>query len=199
MCLGVNANYPVLVNDRGPLIVLTQMLFRHGTDRRIWYDPLFLSLRLVVGAPVANTSSSHVLQSPGAVFRCNITAESHHCHPMPAGISGFYLTYYRLYTFTFIKLLFSTPPHLISWSCVCADVLNCGKTCESESDHQWLGVSLSRQPGDNRGHILVTTTSLSLYVCLFRTYTHTHTHTYIDSYKHFWVTTEPELYLFPNV
>ncbi|XP_008326427.1 integrin alpha-4 [Cynoglossus semilaevis] len=73
---------------------------------------------LVVGAPVANTSSSHVLQSPGAVFRCNITAESHHCHPMPA------------------------------------DVLNCGKTCESESDHQWLGVSLSRQPGDNGGHIL---------------------------------------------
>lgn len=39
---------------------------------------------------------------------------------------------------------------------MCADVLSCGKTCEAESDHQWLGVSLSRQPGDNGGHILVT-------------------------------------------
>uniref|UniRef100_A0A3B5MXR6 Integrin alpha 4 n=1 Tax=Xiphophorus couchianus TaxID=32473 RepID=A0A3B5MXR6_9TELE len=27
----------------------------------------------------------------------------------------------------------------------------CGKTCEPESDHQWLGVSLSRQPGENGG------------------------------------------------
>lgn len=33
-----------------------------------------------------------------------------------------------------------------------AAVLSCGKTCESESDDQWLGVSLSRQPGN--GHIL---------------------------------------------
>lgn len=37
-----------------------------------------------------------------------------------------------------------------------AEVLSCGKTCEAESDHQWLGVSLSRQPGDNGGHVLVT-------------------------------------------
>uniref|UniRef100_A0A4W6DIB5 Integrin subunit alpha 4 n=1 Tax=Lates calcarifer TaxID=8187 RepID=A0A4W6DIB5_LATCA len=34
------------------------------------------------------------------------------------------------------------------------NVHSCGKTCEAESDHQWLGVSLSRQPGDNGGHIL---------------------------------------------
>ncbi|XP_034549699.1 integrin alpha-4 [Notolabrus celidotus] len=34
------------------------------------------------------------------------------------------------------------------------EVRNCGKTCEAESDHQWLGVSLSRQPGDNGGHVL---------------------------------------------
>ncbi|XP_058472422.1 integrin alpha-4 isoform X1 [Solea solea] len=73
---------------------------------------------LVVGAPVANSSSNPSVRSPGAVFRCNITAESHHCHRMPA------------------------------------DVVSCGKTCEAESDHQWLGVSLSRQPGDNGGHIL---------------------------------------------
>uniref|UniRef100_A0A667WWA2 Integrin subunit alpha 4 n=1 Tax=Myripristis murdjan TaxID=586833 RepID=A0A667WWA2_9TELE len=32
------------------------------------------------------------------------------------------------------------------------DMVNCGKTCEAESDNQWLGVSLSRQPGN--GHIL---------------------------------------------
>ncbi|XP_041857597.1 integrin alpha-4 isoform X2 [Melanotaenia boesemani] len=72
---------------------------------------------LVVGAPVANLSSRPSLRSPGAVFRCNITAEPHHCHPMPAEVS------------------------------------NCGKTCEGESDNQWLGVSLSRQPGEN-GHVL---------------------------------------------
>uniref|UniRef100_A0A3P9NB79 Integrin subunit alpha 4 n=1 Tax=Poecilia reticulata TaxID=8081 RepID=A0A3P9NB79_POERE len=30
----------------------------------------------------------------------------------------------------------------------------CGKTCEPESDHQWLGVSLSRQPGENGGRVL---------------------------------------------
>uniref|UniRef100_A0A3Q0SRR6 Integrin alpha 4 n=1 Tax=Amphilophus citrinellus TaxID=61819 RepID=A0A3Q0SRR6_AMPCI len=67
---------------------------------------------LVVGAPVANTSSDHSV-SPGALFRCKITAAGpHQC--------------YRI----------------------------CGKTCESESDHQWLGVSLSRQPGKNGGHIL---------------------------------------------
>ncbi|XP_061735384.1 integrin alpha-4 isoform X2 [Nerophis ophidion] len=38
-----------------------------------------------------------------------------------------------------------------------ADVLQCGKTCEAESDHQWLGVSLSRQPGNvagGGGHVL---------------------------------------------
>uniref|UniRef100_A0A3B4ZUC7 Integrin subunit alpha 4 n=1 Tax=Stegastes partitus TaxID=144197 RepID=A0A3B4ZUC7_9TELE len=67
---------------------------------------------LVVGAPVANSSYSPSVHSPGAVYRCNITAE------------------HRRY------------------------VLTCGKTCEAESDHQWLGVSLSRQPGDNGGHVL---------------------------------------------
>lgn len=35
-----------------------------------------------------------------------------------------------------------------------ADVTSCGKTCEGESDHQWLGVSLSRQPGPSGGHVL---------------------------------------------
>ncbi|XP_070771040.1 integrin alpha-4 [Enoplosus armatus] len=83
------------------------LLHRHGAHS--W---------LVVGAPVANSSFSPSVRSPGAVYRCNITAEPHHCHNMHA------------------------------------DVLSCGKTCESESDHQWLGVSLSRQPGNNGGHIL---------------------------------------------
>ncbi|XP_059198990.1 integrin alpha-4 [Centropristis striata] len=72
---------------------------------------------LVVGAPVANSSSNTAVHSPGAVYRCNITAESRHCHSMHA------------------------------------EVQQCGKTCDAESDHQWLGVSLSRQPGDE-GHIL---------------------------------------------
>ncbi|XP_023276644.1 integrin alpha-4 [Seriola lalandi dorsalis] len=73
---------------------------------------------LVVGAPVENSTSNPSIQSPGAVYRCNITAESRHCHRMSA------------------------------------DVLSCGKTCEAESDHQWLGVSLSRQPGDKGGHVM---------------------------------------------
>ncbi|XP_031725926.1 integrin alpha-4 [Anarrhichthys ocellatus] len=83
------------------------LLHRHGAHS--W---------LVVGAPVANSSSSPSVRSPGAIYRCNITAESRRCHPMHA------------------------------------DVLKCGKTCDAESDHQWLGVSLSRQPGVNGGHIL---------------------------------------------
>ncbi|XP_072300283.1 integrin alpha-4 [Eucyclogobius newberryi] len=35
-----------------------------------------------------------------------------------------------------------------------AVVNSCGKTCEGESAHQWLGVSLSRQPGAQGGHVL---------------------------------------------
>ncbi|XP_053733155.1 integrin alpha-4 isoform X1 [Synchiropus splendidus] len=35
-----------------------------------------------------------------------------------------------------------------------SDVRTCGKTCEAESDHQWLGVSLSRQPTESGGHVL---------------------------------------------
>uniref|UniRef100_A0AAQ4REZ0 Integrin subunit alpha 4 n=1 Tax=Gasterosteus aculeatus aculeatus TaxID=481459 RepID=A0AAQ4REZ0_GASAC len=77
------------------------VLHRHGAHS--W---------LVVGAPVANSSSSPSVQSPGALYRCNITAES------------------RPY------------------------VRYCGKTCDAESDHQWLGVSLSRQPGVDGGYIL---------------------------------------------
>uniref|UniRef100_A0A674N107 Integrin subunit alpha 4 n=1 Tax=Takifugu rubripes TaxID=31033 RepID=A0A674N107_TAKRU len=67
---------------------------------------------LVVGAPVANSSSSPLVDSPGAIYSCDISAE------------------HRRY------------------------VEKCGKTCKADSDHQWLGVSLSRQPGDNGGHVL---------------------------------------------
>lgn len=83
------------------------LLHRHGTQS--W---------LVVGAPVANSSSRPLVQSPGAVYRCKISANSRKCQHMHA------------------------------------DMRDCGKTCEAESDHQWLGVSLSRQPGDSGGHIL---------------------------------------------
>uniref|UniRef100_A0A8K9X4S9 Integrin subunit alpha 4 n=1 Tax=Oncorhynchus mykiss TaxID=8022 RepID=A0A8K9X4S9_ONCMY len=51
-----------------------------------------------------------------------------------------------------ILLLFSLSLslHVV---CVCTTgVDSCGKTCFSESDNQWLGVSLSRQPSD--GHVL---------------------------------------------
>lgn len=48
--------------------------------------PLFPSFRLVVGAPVANTSSDHSV-SPGAVLRCSIAAAGpRKCHHMTAGV-----------------------------------------------------------------------------------------------------------------
>uniref|UniRef100_A0A3Q2QIH2 Integrin subunit alpha 4 n=1 Tax=Fundulus heteroclitus TaxID=8078 RepID=A0A3Q2QIH2_FUNHE len=73
---------------------------------------------LVVGAPVASFPSS-LVESPGAIYHCKITAKSPH----------------NLFLF------------------VCTEVYSCGKTCEPERDHQWLGVSLSRQPGKD-GRIL---------------------------------------------
>uniref|UniRef100_A0A672Z4Z3 Uncharacterized protein n=1 Tax=Sphaeramia orbicularis TaxID=375764 RepID=A0A672Z4Z3_9TELE len=94
---------------RGPpssMFGYSVLLHRHKTQT--W---------LVVGAPVANSSSNPFTLSPGAIYRCGVD-EHGACQLMHA------------------------------------DVSRCGKTCEAESDHQWLGVSLSRQPGDN-GHILV--------------------------------------------
>ncbi|XP_029980884.1 integrin alpha-4 [Sphaeramia orbicularis] len=93
---------------RGPpssMFGYSVLLHRHKTQT--W---------LVVGAPVANSSSNPFTLSPGAIYRCGVD-EHGACQLMHA------------------------------------DVSRCGKTCEAESDHQWLGVSLSRQPGDN-GHIL---------------------------------------------
>ncbi|CAL8265769.1 unnamed protein product [Lota lota] len=70
---------------------------------------------LVVGAPEANGSSSSQVRSPGAVYRCRVTASpSTDCQQLPSEMSS------------------------------------CGKTCEAESDHQWLGVSLSRNHRDGR-------------------------------------------------
>lgn len=83
------------------------LLHRHGAHK--W---------LVAGAPVANSSYNPSVQSPGAIYRCDITPETRRCHHMHS------------------------------------DVQSCGKTCEADSNNQWLGVSLSRQPGDNGGHIL---------------------------------------------
>ncbi|KAK5600226.1 hypothetical protein CRENBAI_004912 [Crenichthys baileyi] len=96
----------VFNGPRSSMFGYSVLLHRHSTHK--W---------LVVGAPVAN-SSNHLVQSPGAIYRCSITAEKRTCNPMPA------------------------------------DVSSCGKTCEPEMDHQWLGVSLSRQPGENGGHVL---------------------------------------------
>ncbi|KAG7220950.1 hypothetical protein INR49_010199 [Caranx melampygus] len=63
---------------------------------------------LVVGAPIDNSTADPWIQSPGAVYRCNINAVSRRCHQMPT------------------------------------DVPYCGKTCEAESDHQWLGACAHR-------------------------------------------------------
>ncbi|XP_035532418.1 integrin alpha-4 [Morone saxatilis] len=107
---GYNLDQDHSLEFRGPassMFGYSVLLHRHGDHS--W---------LVVGAPVANSSSNPSVRSPGAVYRCNISSGQRHCHSMHS------------------------------------DVLACGKTCEAESDHQWLGVSLSRQPGDNGGHIL---------------------------------------------
>lgn len=45
-----------------------------------------LFLRLVVGAPVANSSSSPLVNSPGAIYRCDIAAEHRRCHQMQSGV-----------------------------------------------------------------------------------------------------------------
>ncbi|CAL8240960.1 unnamed protein product [Merluccius merluccius] len=70
---------------------------------------------LVVGAPEANVSSSSQVRSPGAVYKCRVTAgPSQECLPLLSEMSS------------------------------------CGMTCKAESDHQWLGVSLSRNHRDGR-------------------------------------------------
>lgn len=44
-----------------------------------------LFLRLVVGAPVANSTSSPLVKSPGAIYRCDISAEHRRCRQMQSG------------------------------------------------------------------------------------------------------------------
>ncbi|XP_053184061.1 integrin alpha-4 [Scomber japonicus] len=73
---------------------------------------------LVVGAPVGNSSFPPPAVSPGALYRCRVSATPSSCEQMYA------------------------------------DVGSCGKTCQAESDNQWLGVSLSRQPRNKGGDIL---------------------------------------------
>lgn len=45
-----------------------------------------LFLRLVVGAPVANSSSSPLVDSPGAIYSCDISAEHRRCRQMHSGV-----------------------------------------------------------------------------------------------------------------
>lgn len=45
-----------------------------------------LFLRLVVGAPVANSTTSPLVKSPGAIYRCDISAEHRRCHQMQSGV-----------------------------------------------------------------------------------------------------------------
>uniref|UniRef100_A0A8C6LUU2 Integrin subunit alpha 4 n=1 Tax=Nothobranchius furzeri TaxID=105023 RepID=A0A8C6LUU2_NOTFU len=50
-------------------------------------------------------------------------------------------------------LLAELPEKLgVTVVCLCPDVSHCGKTCQPESDYQWLGVSLSRQEEQNGDH-----------------------------------------------
>uniref|UniRef100_A0A4W5NZ27 Integrin subunit alpha 4 n=1 Tax=Hucho hucho TaxID=62062 RepID=A0A4W5NZ27_9TELE len=76
---------------------------------------IIVCYRLLVGAPVANSTFDPSLIKPGAIYKCNISG-NRECQQISTGVDS------------------------------------CGKTCFSESDNQWLGVSLSRQPSD--GHVL---------------------------------------------
>uniref|UniRef100_A0A674F4L6 Integrin subunit alpha 4 n=1 Tax=Salmo trutta TaxID=8032 RepID=A0A674F4L6_SALTR len=76
---------------------------------------IIVCYRLLVGAPVANSTFDPSLIKPGAIYKCNISGNKE-CQQISTGVDS------------------------------------CGKTCVSESDNQWLGVSLSRQPSD--GHVL---------------------------------------------
>uniref|UniRef100_A0A8C8F1L2 Integrin alpha 4 n=1 Tax=Oncorhynchus tshawytscha TaxID=74940 RepID=A0A8C8F1L2_ONCTS len=76
---------------------------------------IIICYRLIVGAPVANSTFDPTLIKPGAIYKCNFSG-NRECQQILTGVDS------------------------------------CGKTCFSESDNQWLGVSLSRQPSD--GHVL---------------------------------------------
>uniref|UniRef100_A0A8C7QPY0 Integrin subunit alpha 4 n=1 Tax=Oncorhynchus mykiss TaxID=8022 RepID=A0A8C7QPY0_ONCMY len=76
---------------------------------------IIICYRLLVGAPVANSTFDPTLIKPGAIYKCNFSG-NRECQQISTGVDS------------------------------------CGKTCFSESDNQWLGVSLSRQPSD--GHVL---------------------------------------------
>uniref|UniRef100_A0A8C7JE10 Integrin subunit alpha 4 n=1 Tax=Oncorhynchus kisutch TaxID=8019 RepID=A0A8C7JE10_ONCKI len=79
------------------------------------YSVLLHKNKLIVGAPVANSTFDPTLIKPGAIYKCNFSG-NRECQQISTGVDS------------------------------------CGKTCFSESDNQWLGVSLSRQPSD--GHVL---------------------------------------------
>uniref|UniRef100_I3JIG4 Integrin subunit alpha 4 n=1 Tax=Oreochromis niloticus TaxID=8128 RepID=I3JIG4_ORENI len=69
----------------------------------------------------------------------------------PSSMFGYSVLLYRHNTESWSgSLLVFTQPRIH----VYADVTRCGKTCEAERDHQWMGVSLSRQPEKEGGHIL---------------------------------------------
>uniref|UniRef100_A0A8K9XKT4 Integrin alpha 4 n=1 Tax=Oncorhynchus mykiss TaxID=8022 RepID=A0A8K9XKT4_ONCMY len=102
-CYNLDVDHPISFSGpNGSLFGYSVLL--HKNQKNTW---------LLVGAPVANSSSYPAVKKPGAIYKCSIS-DKRECQQISTGF--------------------------------------CGKTCFSESDNQWLGVSLSRQPRD--GHVL---------------------------------------------
>uniref|UniRef100_A0A8C7DBQ4 Integrin subunit alpha 4 n=1 Tax=Oncorhynchus kisutch TaxID=8019 RepID=A0A8C7DBQ4_ONCKI len=104
-CYNLDVDHPISFSGpNGSLFGYSVLL--HKNQKNTW---------LLVGAPVANSSSYPAVKKPGAIYKCSIS-DKRECQQISTGVDS------------------------------------CGKTCFSESDNQWLGVSLSRQPRD--GHVL---------------------------------------------
>ncbi|XP_038863192.1 integrin alpha-4-like [Salvelinus namaycush] len=104
-CYNLDVDHPISFSGpNGSLFGYSVLL--HKYQKNTW---------LLVGAPVANSSSYPAVKKPGAIYKCSIS-NKRECQQISTGVDS------------------------------------CGKTCFSESDNQWLGVSLSRQPRD--GHVL---------------------------------------------
>ncbi|OXB75810.1 UNVERIFIED_CONTAM: hypothetical protein H355_009621 [Colinus virginianus] len=129
----VDTRHPLLFRgDNGTFFGYSVLLLDHGEER--W---------LVVGAPQASWAANSSVLSPGAIFRCRIGSNPRgRCEQLQLGESAGSVGY---------RVALQLVLLLNTGFCVLGNPSgeHCGKTCLEERDHQWLGVSLSRQPREN--------------------------------------------------
>ncbi|KAL6077484.1 hypothetical protein STEG23_032286 [Scotinomys teguina] len=125
----------------GTLFGYSVVLHSHGDKR--W---------LIAGAPTASWLSNASVVNPGAIYRCRVgenpgqTCEQLQLGFERAGAVTHSLTVQRVELSALIKCLLGKPRNSDAGS---PSGEPCGKTCLEERDNQWLGVTLSRQPGEN--------------------------------------------------